>query len=103
MTEATKRTPAPALLDGQGKGWTGQVSHFLGTITKDDTVTYDPPIRVLEITGDGNLVIVTQDDDETASASRATIAVKSGDRLTYWAIRQVRATSSTASVGNAWT
>jgi hypothetical protein len=83
--------------------WVGHVRHNLGTITPNDNTIYDPPIRLLEITGSGTLNVILDGDDETDPASVAPLTVVSGTPLTQYAIRVVRATGLTATVGKGFT
>ena len=100
MTEA--RTKA-ASIHTSAPGWTGHVRHSLGVIALSDSTIYDPPMRVLEITGTGNLTVVLDGDDETDTNAQITLAVTAGTPLTYYAIRQARVTGSTATVGKGFT
>ncbi len=85
------------LLNGLPVGWSGVITRFVGAITPSDTTEYSPPLRVLTITGNGNIVVVYEGDPNT-SDYYDTIAVTAGQEITNRAVRLVRATNTTATL-----
>ena len=82
-------------------GWVGHATHYAGAVALD--TVYDPPLRVVEITGSGVLKVILDDDDETDAGAIATITVVAGTPLTYYAIREIKTTGSTGTAGQGYT
>jgi len=85
------------LFDGGLPGWTGHVTHKVA-ITPSDTVVYSTPLRVLACLTSGTVTYVLSDDDTTVAGNYVTRTLVAGQELTYYAIKQVRATGTTATV-----
>ncbi len=82
-------------IDGQLPGWTGHITKYVA-VTKSNATIYDPPLRMLYSSAGGDVTIVLADDDETDSAKYITRTLVAGQELTFYAIRQVRSTGTTA-------
>lgn len=88
--------PAQRPKSGRHASWGDEARETVGAVTPDNTAVFDPPLTRLYVGGAGNIVIVCDADDETDAAKRSTIAVTAGQVVRDFAIRQVRATSTTA-------
>lgn len=92
--------PKNRLLDGAPPGWTGHARKTVGAITKSDVTVYDPPLRCLVVGGAGDVYILLDGDDEADSSKVFPVTCTANQRLTVFAIRQVRsATTATGLIG----
>lgn len=100
MAEAPLRTGGSTTMPNPE--WVGHARHSLGVVTSSNTKVYDPPIRLLEVTGAGNLVVTLDLDDDSNTASKTTIAISGATEISNRAIRKIW-TDTTCSLGNAYT
>jgi hypothetical protein len=88
--------------DGQFPGWTGHAIHAApvanAALVPSDTTIYDPPLRLVTITGQGNLVFTLHGDDETDANAKCTEAVNAGERIGIWAIRRLWAATTATGI-----
>lgn len=87
--------PTERKLCGSNLELLGYVRHVVA-VTASNATLYDPPLLRLVASGGGTVTLVLDGDDETDSTKYMTVTLTANVPLTGYAIRQVRATGTTA-------